>query len=229
MFLVIVLICYYSTFGINGYGFSSWQPFTFEMEEKSRSYHLCATWCSSCLHFQRVAATVGVGIDDFTDKTYEGKRTSLCSYTDGILFFPSLSTACDCRQHTSSEASNVFSVSSSHDLFSENAESRATFWDSDSCKDVESLLNVRKAQTCRGSGDTPKGLTNFDDERFSYQLEKHKELDIIDDNISCISRSNSANLARGNQNCGPDRKNPSCRSASDESFPVVEKDMKETF
>ncbi|RDX80336.1 hypothetical protein CR513_39128, partial [Mucuna pruriens] len=33
-------------------------------------------------------------------------------------------------------------------------------------------------QSCGQSGDTPKGFTNFDDDRFSNQLEKHKDLEI---------------------------------------------------
>jgi len=34
---------------------------------------------------------------------------------------------------------------------------------------------VREAQSRGRSGDTPKGLNNFGDDRFSNLLEKHKE------------------------------------------------------
>lgn len=141
---------------------------------------------------------IGVGTGDFTNEAFKEKKSSRCSSTDSILFSQSLNSVCDCGQHTSSEASNVFSVSSSHESFSEIAESQATARVPDPREDIELVSNIGNAQPAGESGDSPKGLIKFDNKRFSIQLEKHKDLDILVDNVSCISGSDNTYLTIGN-------------------------------
>ncbi|KAF7828568.1 uncharacterized protein G2W53_019732 [Senna tora] len=174
----------------------SLRHYNFQMEEKSGKCNLCATRCLSCPHFEQVASIAGLGTSNFTNEASKEKKSSHCSSNDGILFSHSLNSVYDCRQHTSSEASNIFSVSSCPESFSEIAESRATVRVSDPCEDTELLLDIRNAQPAgeSRSRDSPKDLIKFDIERFSNQIEKHKELDTPVDNVSCISRSDSAYL-----------------------------------
>ncbi|KAK7263301.1 hypothetical protein RJT34_30889 [Clitoria ternatea] len=86
------------------------QQFKYEMEEESRSYNLCDTSCvpASSLHFEHVAATVGVGTDYFNDKTFEKEGNQSVLFYDSIWFSHSLSTGCDCRRCMS----NKFNVRS---------------------------------------------------------------------------------------------------------------------
>lgn len=140
-FLVIALICYYFNHQVSGSVFSLLN-FKFKMEEKSRSHVMYDTWFSSCGHFERVTATVGVWNNDTTYKPYWRKRNSWFFFKDSVLLFP-LSTVYDFRQHTSSEEINV---SPSRNLFSENAENQATFRDSDRCNDIRLFFNVSSDQ-----------------------------------------------------------------------------------
>lgn len=64
-----------------------------------------------------MASITGVGAGDFTDKTSKKKGASQSSSNDGSLFCPSLSSTCNCRQHTGNEVNNIFNFSSIYDSF----------------------------------------------------------------------------------------------------------------
>ncbi|TKY70708.1 hypothetical protein E2542_SST07000 [Spatholobus suberectus] len=126
------------------------QPFNFGMKETSIACSHRITRCSLDAYFHRVPAISSVGIGHFTNKTPKEKRVSRCPSNDGVLVFPSLSSAGDCRQHTSS----------------------------------------KKDPACQ---------------IFLNQQEKHKEVEILGDNIASIRRLDSRNVALSNHNGGLDR------------------------
>ncbi|XP_028764290.1 uncharacterized protein LOC114722423 isoform X2 [Neltuma alba] len=163
------------------------QPYNFQMEEKSQKCNLCATRCSSYMHFERVGAIMGMRTRNFTNKASQEEKPNQKSPNDGILLPRSLNCARECGRHISSEASNIFSVSS-HESISEIAESQATVGVSDPCEDSRKSLSVGE------SSDTPHGSIKFDNDIFSNHVEKHKGFDILVNNVSCIRGSDSTYL-----------------------------------
>ncbi|OMO96675.1 hypothetical protein COLO4_15143 [Corchorus olitorius] len=120
--------------------------------------------------------------DEFSDETDRVAVASQYSISED--------TAGDNLQHTPSEASNILSVNSSHDSYSENVESKALTRPSDASEDVET-------QKTFSSKDGSKGVEGHDD------------------NISCASRASDANAAFSSCNKDLDSKNSSRSTASD--------------
>ncbi|PQM39489.1 uncharacterized protein Pyn_25375 [Prunus yedoensis var. nudiflora] len=158
------------------------------MRGESGACNLCSAPCSSCVHFNR--ALMGSKADEFSDETCRVNAASQYSINVGDTTASFKSKACDSLQHTTSETSNLLSVNSSHDSLSENAESKAPIRSSDTSDAVEGF----------------EMLTNT--------FEDSKVAEVNDDNISCISRVNDANLAVNHHNRNVERKNLSCSFAS---------------
>ncbi|ONI25965.1 hypothetical protein PRUPE_2G329000 [Prunus persica] len=158
------------------------------MRGESGACNLCSAPCSSCVHFNR--ALMGSKADEFSDETCRVNAASQYSINVGDTSASFKSKACDSLQHTTSETSNLLSVNSSHDSLSENAESKAPIRSSDTSDAVEGF----------------EMLTNT--------FEDSKVVEVNDDNISCISRVNDANLAVNHHNRNVERKNLSCSFAS---------------
>ncbi|KAI4327279.1 hypothetical protein L6164_019759 [Bauhinia variegata] len=106
--------------------------------------------------------------------------------------------------------------------------------DSD-CPSTHNFVFSSSLRQCSSSADSqepggqscnsPKDMINFDDQRFPAKLEKGKEFEFLGDNISCISKSDSTNLAIGNQNNDAEKKNVSSSLASVDSLPTVGNDV----
>ncbi|KAF8380693.1 hypothetical protein HHK36_028183 [Tetracentron sinense] len=183
----------------------------------SGTCNVCAAPCSSCMHFNRAVSFMGSKTDEFSDETYQGKVASRCSVNDADVLSSFKSRACDDRQRTGSETSNLFSVSSSRDSLSENAESKATeriFDTSDTFEDVEMFPKTPSGETVVKEQLLPKPQSVFSHRILTNQYEEHKGLDCDGDNVSCVSGANDANMVIGDHNCDADRKNVSCNSAS---------------
>ncbi|TKY71134.1 Bromodomain adjacent to zinc finger domain protein 1A [Spatholobus suberectus] len=93
-----------------------------DMRLESGTCNVCSAPCSSCMHLNN--ALMGSKAEEFSDENCRlGEANNQYSMDEGNVY--SLrSRACESRQHTVSEASNMQSVNSSHDSVSENAESR---------------------------------------------------------------------------------------------------------
>ncbi|KAJ4958790.1 hypothetical protein NE237_025901 [Protea cynaroides] len=215
------------------------------MKVESGTCNVCSAPCSSCMHFNRAVSFMASKIEDeFSDETCRGKAASRCSFNDAAVLPPSKSRACNDQQPTASETSNLISASSSHDSFSENAESKKNlrvFDTSDASEDVEILPKDSSGGT--NGQDLPISKTfsgqravisascqiasNVDRRTFLNQYQENKGFDCHDDNISCVSGANDADMPNGNHNVDMDRKNVSCSSASVCSFPSggIEKEV----
>ncbi|MCL7042031.1 hypothetical protein MKW94_000983, partial [Papaver nudicaule] len=118
------------------------------MREESGTCNVCAAPCSSCMHFNRAVSRMDVkSEDECSDGTSRGKAASRCSFNVTDVLPLSKNIALQKRQcAAASETSNVFSACSSHDSFSENAESKAT-------EDIEMLSKVPSSGTLECHGD----------------------------------------------------------------------------
>ncbi|XP_026401607.1 uncharacterized protein LOC113297375 isoform X2 [Papaver somniferum] len=130
----------------------------FCMREESGTCNVCAAPCSSCMHFDRVASRMDVkSEDECSDGTSRGKEASRCSFSvTGVLPISKNITLQKRQCAAASETSNVFSACSSHDSFSENAESKAT-------EDIEMLPVVSSGGTLECHGDNISCVSGVND------------------------------------------------------------------
>lgn len=173
--------------------------------------NVCATLCSSCMHFDRVASLVGK-MTEFSDEGCQEKIASRCFFNDAELLSPCKSNASDDQQHTSSETSNLLSGCSSHESFSENAESKVILRASHTSEDIE------MGQPLAEDSGLPNPSTFHGNIIFSNQHKNQNDLECPGDDISCISRADGP---VGDHNGEGDRKNVSYSSASVNSSPIA--------
>ncbi|KAK9266901.1 hypothetical protein L1049_027160 [Liquidambar formosana] len=141
---------------------------------ESGTCNLCAT-PSSCKHFNQVPSLMGPKSDESSDEAYLGKKTSRCSFDDDAdLSSPIKGSSCNERQRTSSETSNLVNPCSSHDSYSENAESKANLNASDNSEDVEMLVKETTGQAVVEDSGSSKPCSFDVGKIFSYQQEKQK-------------------------------------------------------
>ncbi|OMP03376.1 Zinc finger, PHD-type, partial [Corchorus capsularis] len=152
-------------------------------KSESGTCNVCSAPCSSCMHLSLVK--MELKNDEFSDETDRVAVASQYSISED--------TAGDNLQHTPSEASNLLSVNSSHDSYSENVESKAILRPSDASDALEDV----ETQKTFSSKDGSKGVEGHDD------------------NISCASRASDANAAFSSCNKDLDSKNSSRSTASD--------------
>ncbi|XP_042486315.1 uncharacterized protein LOC122066561 isoform X3 [Macadamia integrifolia] len=203
------------------------------MKVESGTCNVCSAPCSSCMHFNRAVSFMASKTEDeFSDETCRGKAASRCSFNDAGILPSFKSRSCNDQQPTASETSNLLSASSSHDSFSENAESKMALRTFDASEDFEMLpkypsdgMNGQDqpiSKTVSGqrtiiSADSHTA-SNLDQGTFSNQYQEHKGFDCNGDNVSCVSGANDADVPNGHHIVDMDRKNVSCSSASVCSF-----------
>ncbi|RWR87402.1 hypothetical protein CKAN_01634300 [Cinnamomum micranthum f. kanehirae] len=204
---------------------------------ESGTCNVCAAPCSSCMHFSRTVSVMESKIEEeLSGEICKTKEANYCSSsnTDVLPLFKS--RACDERQCTASETSNLLSAGSCHDSFSENAESKATMKTSDTdgvCEDVEMLpklssgriikddelharqCNVDNQGVAVSSGN---GIPLDVGQKYSRQYEDQQGLECHDDNMSCITAIKDANVPVSDHNCDSDKKRVSYSYASTDSF-----------
>ncbi|KAJ6296781.1 hypothetical protein OIU78_022495 [Salix suchowensis] len=159
---------------------------------ESGTCNVCFAPCSSCMHLN--LACMGSKGDAFSDETCHVTASSQFSYNDGDGLASFKSRACDSLQHTTSEASNLLSVSSSHDSLSENAESKVNRKSSDADASAESHMHPKMTSGRAVAEDqfSPKAESFPDQKTFSKTHVNSKSEEGHDDNISCVSRANYA-------------------------------------
>lgn len=172
--------------------------------------NVCASLCSSCMHFDCVASPVG-NMTEFSNEGCEEKIATRCFFNDAELLSPCKSNASDDQQHTSTETSNLLSRCSSHDSFSENAERKVTLRASHASKDIEMGQRVSE------DGGLPNPSTVHGNIIFSNQHKNQKDLECPGDDISCISRADGP---IGDSKGEGDTKNVTYSSASVNSSPI---------
>lgn len=180
------------------------------MRAESGTCNLCSAPCSSCMHVNQTL--MGSKVDESPDETCHRDATSQYSINEGESFPPLKSRACDNLQHTGSETSNIFSVTSSHDSFSENVESKANMRSSDISYASEGVEMCPKS----------KSLDTSDQGALSDKFEDARGIEGHDDNISCVSGPNDANIGVNCDNMSVDRNYILCSSASVRSLGPVE-------
>ncbi|XWS65028.1 hypothetical protein CRYUN_Cryun05aG0055300 [Craigia yunnanensis] len=150
---------------------------------ESGTCSVCSAPFSSCMHLS--IAQMGSKNDEFSDETDRVAVASQYSINEDKTG--------DSLQHTPSEASNLLSVNSSHDSYSENIDSKATIRPSDA-SDVSEYVGIQRSFSNKYDG--------------SQGVEGH------DDNISCASRATDLNATFSYCNKDLDSKNSFRSSAS---------------
>ncbi|GMI78942.1 hypothetical protein like AT5G16680 [Hibiscus trionum] len=142
---------------------------------ESGNCNVCSAPCSSCMHLS--SSQMGLKKNEFSDETDSAALATQYSINED--------KTSDSLQHTYSEASNLLSVTSSHDSYSENIESKATTRPSYASEDV--------------------GIQRI----FSNKYDGSKGTEGNDDSSSCASRASDANAAFSCCNKDLDSKNSS--------------------
>ncbi|PKA53123.1 Methyl-CpG-binding domain-containing protein 9 [Apostasia shenzhenica] len=91
------------------------------MKIESGNCNVCSAPCLSCMHYSHSLSVMGSNSEN-------GCSGNICTSGETSSFFmaDAKSRICDDSYNGASETSNILSVSSSHDSFSENAESKST-------------------------------------------------------------------------------------------------------
>ncbi|XP_019705590.2 protein PARALOG OF AIPP2 isoform X2 [Elaeis guineensis] len=212
-----------------------------QMRAESGTCNVCFAPCSSCMH-RNMSAMMSKVECGFSDSICERKETDSCSFIGVDELPPTKSRACDNQQHAASDTSNLISTSSSHDSYSENAESKATLRASalyDASEDVDMPPKVslgdaaeedqplRKAtgtshrlnpSCCHSASDSHLGM-------FLHRDEEQRGLECHGDNLSCITGVRDANTPACYRNVDLDKKDTSCSSASTYDLLAKENEM----
>lgn len=172
------------------------------------------------MNAKQVASLVGIKTDELSDEAFKGKVDVVRSFGDADMLSPSLSSTCNGRHFTGSETSNLLSARSSHESFSENSESKATFKASGNSEDCGVCVATNIGQRDKEINGVSRSPVIHQSQIFVNQPERSKKLESLGDNISWISGSESdyTNLMAGNRNDDADKKKMSCGSASVSSF-----------
>nr|XP_023874432.1 uncharacterized protein LOC111986766 isoform X4 [Quercus suber] len=171
------------------------------MRGESGTCNVCSAPCSSCMHLNR--PLMGSKTEEFSDESCRVNVASQYSVNESGTLYSLKNRASDSLQHTTSETSNLLSVNSSHDSFSENADSKATLRSSvvsDALEDVEMLPKLTSGGTIAEDQLSSKPQFVLDQRISSNMYEESKAVEGHDDNISSVSRANDANEAVRNHN-----------------------------
>ncbi|XP_062147410.1 ASI1-immunoprecipitated protein 2 isoform X4 [Alnus glutinosa] len=168
------------------------------MRGESGTCNLCSAPCSSCMHLNR--ALMGSRTEEFSDESCRVNAVSQYSVNESGTLSSLKSRASDNLQHTTSETSNLHSVNSSHDSFSENADSKSTLRSTiiSDALDVEMLTKLASGGTIAEDQLSSKPQCGLDQRTFSNKYVEIKE-EGHDDNISCV-RPNDATVVVSNHN-----------------------------
>ncbi|XP_022148589.1 uncharacterized protein LOC111017216 isoform X4 [Momordica charantia] len=187
---------------------------TVHMRGESGTCNVCSAPCSSCMHLKRALSVSKT--EEHSDETSRVNATTQYSANDTDAISSVKSRACDSSLHATSETSNLLSVNSSHDSFSENADSMATIRSSDAA-DFSADIDMHKKLF---GGIVAEGhiATESSIQAISETHESIKGAEGHDDNISCVSGSSNANMAVVSHKETMDKKKFSCGSASVDSL-----------
>ncbi|KAK6926197.1 hypothetical protein RJ641_007916, partial [Dillenia turbinata] len=181
---------------------------------ESGTCNVCSTPCTSCMHLAR--ALMASKMDLSSDDTCHQKAVSQYSNCNGGALPPFRSS--DDEQHTTSETSNLLSVNSSHDSFSENAESKQMFRASDisdASEDIEMLPKLSSGGGARRNELSSEQQFVSNEAAFSSKNVSRKSLEGHDDNISSASGTDDAHIIVAKYcHSDIDKKNISSSSAS---------------
>lgn len=185
------------------------------MRAESGTCNVCSAPCSSCMHLN--LALMGSKTEEFSDETCRETSGSQYSINESNVIHSFKGRPCDSLQHTASEASNPLSVNSSHDSFSVNAESKVTLRSSDISDALEDF-EIHPKFSSRGATAegqiSPKPEICLDQRISLNKYDDPKGAEVLDDNISCVSRANDTNTALCENVRNMDIKNLSHSSAS---------------
>ncbi|KAH7659143.1 Zinc finger RING/FYVE/PHD-type protein [Dioscorea alata] len=200
---------------------------------ESGTCNVCSAPCSSCMHINRTTSVMESNVEGtYSINKLRREEADSCSY-DGPGGLPLYkSRACDDPQHATSETSNLLSVSSSHDSYSENAESKSTLIaTNDVSEDVE--MHPKLSVEAVGEGGLLPKETNISSscvlssksnpisvphqEPFRSGKEEQRDLECHGDNISCATGGLDAAIAVNVCNVDMDGKDPVIGVASTES------------
>ncbi|KAJ4829184.1 hypothetical protein Tsubulata_007878 [Turnera subulata] len=146
---------------------------------ESGTCNVCSAPCSSCMHLK--LAHMGSKDDEFSDENCRVTASSQYSINEGD-FVPSFKNrARESLQHATSETSNPFSVSSSHDSLSEIADSKANIRSS-YVSDTSLQSGIPKLSS--------DGIVPDQQRTLQIKREGSKTEEGHDDNISCVSGAN---------------------------------------
>ena len=153
------------------------------------------------------------------------KEADGCSFicVDGMPL--NKSRICDDLQPAASEVSNLLSASSSHDSYSENAQSKATVRTSatyEASEDINMPPSLPLRETVEYQFIQEKSLFSSDSHitsdlchRISSKRDEEQQgLGCHGDNISCITGVKDSNIKSSHHNIDLDHKNATCSSAS---------------
>lgn len=143
---------------------------------ESGTCNLCAAPCSSCMHLRHM----GSKGNEFSDETSHVTATTSQQSGNVDNALPSLKNnkANECSQPVASEASNLLSINSSHDLLSENVESRENSRPSetgDASAESDVALNSQSGQP------SSKQKSVLDQRRLSNKPEDSKAIEGYDE------------------------------------------------
>ncbi|XP_022737550.1 uncharacterized protein LOC111290488 isoform X2 [Durio zibethinus] len=188
------------------------------LKEESGTFNTCAPSCSPCVHSEQMATKT----NGFSGEACQRKESKRCSFNDADLSSPRINSACNDRNHPSSETSHPLSACLSCESVSENAKSDETLRDCNTSEGTKMIIKPNLLQTCANNCGSLKEPI-FHDKVVSNQLEKLKESECLGDNISFICRSDCAKTRASDHNGDADKKNTSYSSASVDSFSETEK------
>ena len=195
------------------------------MRVESGTCNVCSAPCSSCMHNSRALLAMESKIDGGSScsscATKEADSSFICA--EGMPLYKS--RICDDLQRAASEASNLLSASSSHDSYSENAESKAKARTSATCEASEDInmppfLPLR--ETVENQFLQEKSLFSSDSHitsDLSHRIcsqkdEEQRGLGCHGNNISSITGVKDSNIKIGHDNMDLDNKNATCSCAS---------------
>lgn len=188
--------------------------------EEPGKCNMCAAPCTSCTHGSRTVSFMESKIEDeLSGEICKGKKATYCSSSDAEV--PLFKSRAGEQQRAASETNNLFSASSSHDSFSENAESKAPVKTLDA---AEVFDNVESGRTIDGhelhakqfkvaaqgvSVSSHKGIPLDIGQKTSRQYEEQQRLECHDDVLSCVTGVKDENEPVSDNNVDSDRKNVS--------------------
>lgn len=178
---------------------------------ESGTCNVCSAPCSSCMHINRTTSVMDSNVEStYSINKLRREETDCCSYDGSGGLQPYKSRACDDPQHATSETSNLLSVNSSHDSYSENAESKSTLI---ATNDVSGDVEMRPKLSVEAVGEgglLPKEtnissncllssksdlMTVPHQEPFRGGKEEQRDLECHGDNISCATEGLDAAIA----------------------------------
>ncbi|URD86015.1 PHD [Musa troglodytarum] len=204
--------------------------FVGDMNVKSGTCNVCSATCSSCMH--RIAAAMESDGDcGSSDNIFERKEADSCSFVSAKC------RSCNDLQIAASETSNLLSGSSSHDSYSENADSKTvrkstaydTYEDIDIPLKVSTVEAVKEDKVLRNGTASIGNRTSCSFCRPDFQNGASAREQYVSgshgNNDSCITGGRDSNPLLINDNLKLDMKDTPCSSVSTCKFGAKETEV----